>query len=56
MVSDETALDLAIGKVALILISGISIMGYLVRVAAKIALMKPKQRRGSEITPPVEDL
>jgi hypothetical protein len=50
MVSDQAALDLAVVKVALILISGIGVMGYLIHVAAKIAWIKPEQRGVSSYT------
>jgi len=43
VLSDEAALDLAIAKAALILISGMGIMAYLIRVAAKITFRKPEE-------------
>ena len=43
VLSDEAALDLAIAKAALVLISGMGIMVYLIRVAAKICFRRPDE-------------
>jgi len=43
VLSDEAALDLAIAKAALVLTSGMGIMVYLIRVAAKICFRRPDE-------------